>query len=116
MNKPYAFLCMPKISPLDDWDEYYERVSAYCRLAYEQGYIPVCPVAALPGYLDLDDADEAKDGNLYILDSLSRCSILIVCDHLNDDMREQTTTAKDYQIPILTFEGLLCTRKLFNEE
>ncbi len=56
-----------------------ENAAKYCRLVYEAGFSPVCPLLFLPLFLKDSIPQEHKDGIDMARDYLRRASVLVVC-------------------------------------
>ena len=64
-----------------------ENAAKYCRLVYEAGFSPVCPLLFLPLFLKDSIPQEHKDGIDMARDYLRRASVLVVCGgrHCNNN-------------------------------
>ena len=56
-----------------------ENAAKYCRLVYEAGFSPICPLLFLPLFLKDSIPQEHKDGIDMARDYLRRASVLVVC-------------------------------------
>ena len=62
-----------------------ENAAKYCRLVYEAGFSPVCPLLFLPLFLKDSIPQEHKDGIDMARDYLRRASVLVVCGGTVDE-------------------------------
>lgn len=81
--------------------------AAYCRIVYEAGYSPICPVLWQPFFLTKNKAQEYKDGRDMANELLRRSRILVVCgEPEGDSVYEDIALAKRLRIPATTIEGI----------
>ena len=62
-----------------------ENAAKYCRLVYEAGFSPICPLLFLPLFLKDSIPQEHKDGIDMARDYLRRASVLVVCGGTVDE-------------------------------
>lgn len=62
-----------------------ELAAHYCRLAYEAGFSPICPLLYLPLFLNDNVPEEHKAGIDMRRDMLRRSHTLIVCGSAVDE-------------------------------
>ena len=83
----------------------------YCRMLYEAGYTPICPLLSLTAVLDVSAADECKDYMEMSEDLLRRSRLLVVCGTVVD-----IATAKRFHVVSSTMRGIFRVDKSKNEE
>ena len=77
-----------------------ENAAKYCRLVYEAGFSPVCPLLFLPLFL----IDMARD-------YLRRASVLVVCGGTVDEaMKNDIAVAERLRITATTLDGILTVK------
>ena len=102
-----------------------EQAAHYCRVVYDAGYSPICPMLYLPdaGYspicpmlylpLFLNDAvpEEHKNGIDMGRDLLRRSRVLVVCGHsVTEAMKNDIAVAQRLGITATTLEGILTVK------
>ncbi len=90
-------------------DELEARATAtkYCRVVYEAGYSPICPVLFQPLFLKSNKPQEYKDGRDMANELLRRSRILVVCgDADSDEVLADIALAKHLRIAATTLEGI----------
>ena len=76
-----------------------ENAAKYCRLVYEAGFSPVCPLLFLPLFLKDSIPQEHKDGIDMARDYLRRASVLVVCGGTVDEaMKNDIAVAERLRI------------------
>lgn len=89
----------------------------YCRMLYEAGYTPICPLLSLTAVLDVSAADECKDYMEMSEDLLRRSRLLVVCGTVVDEMvLVDIATAKRFHVVSSTMRGIFRVDKSKNEE
>ena len=58
-----------------------EQAAHYCRVVYDAGYSPICPMLCLPLFLNDAVPEEHKNGIDMGRDLLRRSRVLVVCGH-----------------------------------
>ena len=58
-----------------------EQAAHYCRVVYDAGYSPICPMLYLPLFLNDAVPEEHKNGIDMGRDLLRRSRVLVVCGH-----------------------------------
>lgn len=79
-----------------------ELAAHYCRLAYEAGFSPICPLLYLPLFLNDSVPEEHKAGIDMRRDMLRRSHTLIVCGSVVDE---------DYGLNALSHNVIMANRK-----
>lgn len=88
----------------------------YCRMLYEAGYTPICPLLSLPAVLDVSVADEYKDYMEMSEDLLRRSRLLVVCGTVMDEsVLVDIATAKRFHVVSSTMRGVLSVDKSKNK-
>lgn len=108
MKRPLAYITAPWGS---DEVENTDQAAEYCRLIYNAGYSPICPVLFLPLILDDDVPEEHKDGIDMARDYLRRSHILVVCGHrVTEEVKADIATAERLRIPATTLDGIMAVK------
>lgn len=85
-----------------------ENAARYCRLVYDAGFSPVCPLLFLPIFLKDEIPQEHKDGIDMARDYLRRAHVLVVCgDAVDETVKNDIAMAERLRITATTLEGLL---------
>ena len=81
------------------------RAETYCRFAFDEGYVPVCPHIYYPRFLDDTDKDERLMGMRYGLEAMWQCTQLWAFgERISDGMRAEIDLAKQLKIPVRYFD------------
>ena len=87
-----------------------ELATHYCRLAYEAGFSPICPLLYLPLFLNDSVPEEHKAGIDMRRDMLRRSHTLIVCGSaVDEDVKNDIAVAGRLGIAATTLEAVSCT-------
>lgn len=65
--------------------EVMEQAAKYCRIVYDAGYSPICPMLYLPLFLNDAVPEEHKSGIDMGRDLLRRSRVLVVCGSYVDE-------------------------------
>ena len=88
-----------------------ELATHYCRLAYEAGFSPICPLLYLPLFLNDAVPEEHKSGIDMGRDLLRRSHVLVVCGHtMTEAMKNDIAVAQRLGITATTLEGILTVK------
>ena len=88
-----------------------ELAAGYCRLAYEAGFSPICPLIYLPLFLDDSVPEEHKAGIDMARDMLLRSHTLIVYgETVDEDVKNDIAVAGRLGIAATTLEGVLAVK------
>ena len=88
-----------------------ELAAHYCRLAYEAGFSPICPLLYLPLFLNDSVPEEHKAGIDMRRDMLRRSHTLIVCGSaVDEDVKNDIAVAGRLGIAATTLEGVLAVK------
>ena len=88
-----------------------ELAAGYCRLAYEAGFSPICPLIYLPLFLDDGVPEEHKAGIDMARDMLRRSHTLIVCgETVDEDVKNDIAVAGRLNITATTLDGILTVK------
>lgn len=80
----------------------------YCRIAYEAGFSPICPLLYLPLFLNDAIPEEHKSGIDIGRDMLRRSHVLVVCGgEVDEAVKNDIAVAKRLNITATTLEGIL---------
>lgn len=86
-----------------------ELAAHYCRLAYEAGFSPICPLLYLPLFLNDSVPEEHKAGIDMRRDMLRRSHTLIVCGSVVvEDVKNDIAVAGRLGIAATTLEEGAC--------
>ena len=88
-----------------------ELAAHYCRLAYEAGFSPICPLLYLPLFLNDSVPEEHKAGIDMRRDMLRRSHALIVCGGaVDEDVKNDIAVAGRLGIAATTLDGVLAVK------
>ena len=88
-----------------------ENAAKYCRLVYEAGFSPVCPLLYLHLFLNDDIPEEHKSGIDISRDMLRRAHVLVVCgDGMTEDVKNDIAVAGRLNITATTLDGILTVK------
>ena len=105
MKRPLAYITAPWGT--DEIDNR-EKASRYCRLVYDAGYSPVCPVLMYPAFLKSDVPQEVRDRTDMSNELLRRSKLLVVCGKgATDEVKGDIALAKHMHIAATTLEGVM---------
>ena len=76
MKRPLAYITAAWCG---DPDTDMELAARYCRMAYEAGFSPICPILYLPLFINDAIPEEHKNGIDMRRDMLRRSHVLVVC-------------------------------------
>ena len=84
--------------------EVMEQAAKYCRIVYDAGYSPICPMLYLP--LFLNDAVPEEHKSL-----LRRSRVLVVCgSHVDEAVKNDIAVAQRLGITATTLDGILTVK------
>lgn len=114
MKRPLAYITAP-------WGanefENTENATNYCRLVYDAGFSPVCPLLLLPLFLKDEIPQEHKDGIDMARDYLRRAHVLVVCGSAVDEtVKNDIAMAERLRITATTLDGILTVKGQGREE
>ena len=82
--------------------------AAYCRVVYEAGFSPICPILSQSLYLNSAIPAEHKSGKDMGRELLRRSRVLVVCgDRINEDVKSDIAIAQRYRIAATTLDGIM---------
>lgn len=85
-----------------------EQAAGYCRIAYEAGFSPVCPLLYLPLFINDAIPQEHKDGIDIRRDMLRRSRVLVVCGgEMDEDVKNDIAVAQRLNITATTLAGII---------
>ena len=88
-----------------------ENAAIYCRLVYDAGYSPVCPMLLHSTFLTDSIPQEHKDGLDMAKDFLRRSRVLVVCgDAVDEAMKNDIAIAERLHITATTLDGILTVK------
>ena len=88
-----------------------ENAAKYCRLVYEAGFSPVCPLVYLHLFLNDDIPEEHKSGIDMSRDMLRRAHVLVVCGNgMTEDVKNDIAVAGRLNITATTLDGILTVK------
>lgn len=80
----------------------------YCRIAYEAGFSPICPLLYLPLFINDAIPEEHKDGIDMRRDMLRRARVLVVCGSaVDEDVKNDIAVAQRLNITATTLDGIV---------
>lgn len=84
------------------------KARIYCRFAYDNGFVPLCPHIYFPQFLDDEKPKERADGLLYGLYLTQKCEQLWVFgSYISMGMEAEIKLAKSTGIPVRYFNESL---------
>ena len=96
MKRPLAYITAAWCG---DPDTDMELAARYCRMAYEAGFSPICPILYLPLFINDAIPEEHKNGIDMRRDMLRRSHVLVVCgDEVDEDVKNDIAVAKRLNI------------------
>lgn len=105
MKRPLAYITA---SWGQDEIENLETAARYCRILYDAGYTPICPLVVLSLFIDDKIPREHKDGIDIGRDFLRRCRVVVVCGNMIDEnVKNDIAYAQRLHIVATTLDGLL---------
>ena len=88
-----------------------EQAAKYCRIVYDAGYSPICPLLYLPLFLNDAVPEEHKNGIDMGRDLLRRSRVLVVCgNYVNEAVKNDIAVAQRLGITATTLEGILTVK------
>ena len=91
--------------------EVMEQAAKYCRIVYDAGYSPICPMLYLPLFLKDGIPQEHKHGIDMARDYLRRAHVLVVCgDTVDETVKNDIATAERLRITATTLDGILTVK------
>lgn len=105
MKRPLAYITAAWCGePVTDM----EQAARYCRMAYEAGFSPMCPILYLPLFLNDEVPEEHKAGIDMGRDLLRRSHVLVVCGgDVDEDVKNDIAVAGRLGITATTLDGIL---------
>ncbi len=108
MKRPLAYITAP-------WGanefENTENAARYCRLVYDAGFSPVCPLLFLPLFLKDEIPQEHKDGIDMARDYLRRAHVLVVCGtEVDETVKNDIAMAERLRVTATTLDGILTVK------
>ena len=87
------------------------QAAHFCRVVYDAGYSPICPMLYLPLFLNDAVPEEHKNGIDMGRDLLQRSRVLVVCGHsVTKAMKNDIAVAQRLGITATTLEGILTVK------
>ena len=91
--------------------EVMEQAAKYCRIVYDAGYSPICPMLYLPLFLNDAVPEEHKSGIDMGRDLLRRSRVLVVCgSYVNVAVKNDIAVAQRLGITATTLDGILTVK------
>ena len=95
MKRPLAYITAAWCG---DPDTDMELAARYCRMAYEAGFSPICPILYLPLFINDAIPEEHKNGIDMRRDMLRRSHVLVVCGgEVDEDVKNDIAVAIESQ-------------------
>lgn len=89
-----------------------EQAARYCRIAYEAGFSPVCPLLYLPLFINNAIPQEHKDRIDICRDMLRRSRVLVVCGgEMDEDVKNDIAVAQRLNITATTLAGIVTVNR-----
>ena len=105
MKRPIAYITAA-------WNGDTNLAAEYCRMVYEVGFAPFCPVLYLPLFLNDAVPEEHKSGIDIGRDMLRRSHVLVVCgEEISEAVKNDIATAQRLNITATTLGGILTVRQ-----
>lgn len=110
MKKPLAYITATMSGDIEA-DK--ERAVKYCRLIYEAGFSPICPMLYLPLFLNDAVPEEHKSSIDMSRDLLRRAHVLVVCGDSasSEQVKNDIATAQRLNITATTLSGILVVQR-----
>ena len=106
MSRPLAYVT--SAWSITDYQATRRNAIGYCRLLYEEGYSPICPLLLQDSFIDDYDAKEHKDSMDMAEELLRRSRVVVVCGpYVDDKLRSDIALAKRLGIVTTTLNGIL---------
>jgi hypothetical protein len=97
-----VFICSPLSGNVE---RNMRRAEIYCRFAFDEGYVPVCPHIYYPRFLDDCKRDERLIGMRYGMEEMWRCKqVWVFGENFSCGMKQEIALAKQLKIPIRYFD------------
>lgn len=88
-----------------------EQAAHYCRVVYDAGYFPICPMLYLPLFLNDAVPEEHKSGIDMGRDLLRRSRVLVVCgSYVDEAVKNDIAVAQRLGITATTLDGILTVK------
>lgn len=89
-----------------------EQAAHFCRVVYDAGYSPICPMLYLPLFLNDAVPEEHKSGIDMGRDLLRRAHVLVVCgDAIDEAVKNDIAVAARLNITATTLAGILDVKR-----
>ena len=89
-----------------------EQAAHFCRVVYDAGYSPICPMLYLPLFLNDAVPEEHKNGIDMGRDLLRRAHVLVVCGEAIDEaVKNDIAVAARLNITATTLAGILDVKR-----
>lgn len=109
MKRPLAYITAAWSG---DYEADMEQAAGYCRIAYEAGFSPVCPLLYLPLFINDAIPQEHKDAIDIRRDMLRRAHVLVVCGgETDEDVKNDIAVAQRLNITATTLEGIVTVKQ-----
>lgn len=109
MKRPLAYITAAWSG---DCEADMEQAAGYCRIAYEAGFSPVCPLLYLPLFINDAIPQEHKDAIDIRRDMLRRSHVLVVCGgETDEDVKNDIAVAQRLNITATTLEGIVTVKQ-----
>jgi hypothetical protein len=81
-----------------------KNACAYCRFAFESGFVPIAPHIYFPQFLNENNGDERAAGLRYGMEEMYRCvQLWVFGPHRSMGMKAEIELANDLGIPVRYF-------------
>ena len=108
-KRPWAYI---SVSWSGNFFDDMDTADKACRLAYEAGLTPVCPILEYRRYLHDDIPQEHKDMTDMAHEHLRRCTTLVVCGSTTDEtIMDDIAVAERKGLTITSMDGIMIRRK-----
>lgn len=88
-----------------------EQAAQFCRVVYDAGYSPICPMLYLPLFLNDAVPEEHKSGIDMGRDLLRRSRVLVVCgSYVDEAVKNDIAVAQRLGITATTLDGILTVK------
>jgi len=108
MKRPLAYITA--VWNNDDGDQTIQA-ARYCRLVYEAGYSPICPILFMPYFINSNIPEDHKNGADIKRDLLRRAHVLVLCGRgANEEVKDDIAVAARLGIMSTTLDGILTVK------
>ena len=109
MKRPFVYICSPYRGHTE---QNRRKARAWCRKAYEAGYLPIAPHLLFPQFLCEEVPLEREAGLEMAKALLRRCRFIAVCGPtISEGMMQEILYANRLNLPFVSLDESLALRK-----